>query len=239
MRNYPSRFLGAVALFFATVSSISAQDYIRKNKTAAQPASAASLEPTSPALAPSRSAANRNSPLTPGTEVSFQILEDKALSSTPVIISDTGELEVPGGFGLVLSVSGMTCANAEALVKNKLEGKFYKPGKATVQISIKSLPASGQKVSKVQMSGTIGRQTPILFYASDPKKLSEAVLEAGPTRFSNLKKVKVTRKGKDGNDTSEEYDVKSILEGGNSANDFPLQDGDRIFVPERGIVFGN
>lgn len=239
MRNFPFRILGAVAFLITAASSVSAQDYIRKPKPASRPGESsaeASLEPQGPSLSPSRTvAANPNSPLTPGSEVSFMIVEDREQQPLRLIIADTGELEVPGGLGSVV-VSGLTANAAAARVQAHLESEYYKPGKGAVKISLKTLPASGQKVSKVQVSGKVGRPGSILFYASDPKKLSEAILEAGQTPYSNLKKVKVTRKSKTGSDVSEIYDVQAILDG-NTVNDFPLRDGDSISVPPRAITW--
>lgn len=238
MRNFPSRFLGALALFFVATSSVSAQTSFIKPRPAARAVDSnetASLEVPTPTFTPSgKVVANKNSPLTPGAEVSFRIVEENE-PPVRVIVADTGELEVPGGLGEV-PVNGLTSAQAEFRVKSYLEGKFYKPGKGTVQIALKTLPASGQKVSKVQISGKVGRLAPILFYSSDPKKLSEAILEAGPTPYSDLKKVKVTRT-RAGVETSEEYDVKTILESGSAVGDFPLRDGDRIHVPARPIIW--
>lgn len=235
MRNFPFRILGAASIFLAAQSSVSAQNFIKPKPRPAAPAfevsapSPALLDPSAPSPGARIVAASKNSPLTPGAEVSFRIAEENE-PPVRVIVADTGELEIPGGLGAV-QVNGRSSAQAEALVKSHLEGRFYKPGKATVQIALKTLPASGQKVSKVKVSGKVGRQGVIAFYASDPKKLSEAILEAGPTTFSDLTKVKVTRGGE-----TKEHDVKSVLEGKNDKDDVELQEGDVIYVPPRPIV---
>ena len=93
-------------------------------------------------------------------------------------------------------------------------------------IGLNVLPMSGQTKSKVIMSGKVARAGAVEFYSNAPKTLSEAVNEAGSTSWSDLEKVRVTR----GSETRE-YNVKDILEKGNTKNDFPLRDGDRIFVP--------
>jgi protein involved in polysaccharide export with SLBB domain len=59
------------------------------------------------------------------------------------------------------------------------------------------------------------------------------VNEAGTTIYSDTKRVQVTR----GSERFE-INVKDILENGNVSGDMKLRDGDRINVPERGIVFG-
>lgn len=237
MRNFPFRFLGVLAFSITAASSVSAQDYIRKPKPATRAVEAPSvtpIEPAVPALSNSRPvAANPNSPLTPGAEVSFMIVEDREPQPMRVIIADTGELEVPGGLGSV-GVAGFTTSAAEARVQAHLESNYYKPGKGAVQIALKTLPASGQKVSKVQVSGKAGRVGSVVFYSSEIKKLSDAVLEAGPTTYSDLRKVKVTRKDKNGIEQSEVYDVQSVLDG-KSSIDPVLKDGDRINIPTKSI----
>ena len=239
MRNFQFRFLGAVAVLTTATSSLSAQDYIRKPKPAARAAEASLAVPADPAvpsLSASRSVtANPNSALTPGAEISFMIVEDREPQPMRVIIADTGELEVPGGLGSVV-VSGLTSSAAEARVQAHLESKYYKPGKGAVQIALKTLPASGQKVSKVQVSGKVGRVGSIAFYSSEPKKLSDAVLEAGPTPYSDLKRVKVTRKDKNGIEQSEEYDVQSVLDGKSNIDPI-LRDGDRINIPVKTLIW--
>lgn len=239
MRNLVIRILVAAAIVAAVISPADAQvSYFKKpSGTPSIPVSPQpSNEPVelarggATADAP-RVAVSPNSPLVPGAEVSFQIVEE---NEPPVraIIADTGELEIPGGLGRV-AVSGMTSSRAEEAVKNYLEGRYYKRGKATVRIGLNILPASGLKKSKVIVSGKLLRSGVVDFYPTDPKTVSEAVNEAGTTIYSNTKKVQLTR-----GTEKFEINVQDILENGNTRGDMKLRDGDRIFVPERGIVFG-
>jgi protein involved in polysaccharide export with SLBB domain len=239
MRNLVIRILVAAAGAAAIVTPAGAQvSYFKKpagasgSPAASQPAGEfVENSRGAPAADGPRIAVSPNSPLVPGAEVSFQIIEE---NEPPVraIIADTGELEIPGGLGRV-AVSGMTPARAEEVVKNYLEGRYYKRGKATVRIGLNILPASGLKRSKVIMSGKLLRSGAVDFYPTDPKTVSEAVNEAGTTIYSDTKRVQVTR-----GTEKFEINVKDILENGNTRGDMKLRDGDRIFVPERGIVFG-
>ena len=230
MRNFPIRFLGAVALIISATSSVSAQSNSFFKPTGRPGAGASAVSPTEPVaeIRPADTgrsgAVSPNTPLVPGAEVSFKIVEE---NEAPVraIVADTGELEIPGGMGRV-NVNGMTSSQASAAVKSYLEGLYYKRGKATVVIGLNVLPMSGQTKSKVIISGKVARAGAVEFYSNAPKTLSEAVIEAGVTSWSDLKNVKVTR----GTQTLE-YNVKDILENGNTKNDFPLRDGDRISVP--------
>jgi protein involved in polysaccharide export with SLBB domain len=232
MRNFQIRILRVSFLLVSLSCPIHAQSVTYGQKPRA--AIAAPVVPLEVAPEPRQAAqperainVSPNSPLAAGAEVSFLIVEEN--EPTRVIIADSGELEIPGGLGRV-SVSGLTAAQASAKVKSYLEGQYYKPGKATVRIGINTLPASGQKKSKALVSGKLARGGAVEFYSSAPKTLSEAILEMGPTPWSKLTKVKVTR-----GDQSIDYDVSAILDG--TMKDVYLQDGDRISVPEKGIRF--
>ena len=65
-------------------------------------------------------------------------------------------------------------------------------------------------------------------------KLSEGVTSALPTAYARLDKVRLTRGG-----STTDYDVKAILKEGKTHLDVRLQDGDQIYVPEKGITFHN
>lgn len=232
MRSFQIHFLGTLAILVSAASSADAQSvtYGAKPRAAAPGATAPLEMPIEPRLAAPERAINvsPNSPLSAGAEVSFSIVEDNE-PTTRVIIADSGELEIPGGLGRV-SVAGLTASQASAKVKDYLEGQYYKPGKATVKIGINTLPAGGQKKSKVLVSGKLARGGAVEFYASAPKTLSEAILEMGIIPWSNLKKVRVKR-----GDQVIEYDVKAILDG--TMRDVPLQDGDIISVPEKPFLY--
>jgi protein involved in polysaccharide export with SLBB domain len=237
MRKISLRILGALVVILTSTNSANAQvNFIKPRPSgASQQAGEAPVSPAGNEVSPIPSArvsnVSPNSALVPGAEVSFNIVEENE-PPTRVIIADTGDLEIPGGLGRV-QVGGLTAAQAASRIKGHLEGRYYKPGKATVQVGLNTLPASGQKRSKVIISGKVLRAGAVEFFPTDPKTLSEAVNEAGTSIYSDTKRVKVTR----GTQTNE-YNVKDILEKGATKNDFPLRDGDRIYVPDRtGLIW--
>ncbi len=242
MRKLTTRLLRSLLILTAGTSLLSAQvTFGRKAErpaaAAAQPSLEASpLESAASPLAASSSTprgglVSSNSPLQPGAEVSFSILEENE-PPTRVIIADTGDLELPHGLGRV-PVNGMSPSTAEGAVKRHLEGKYYKAGKGSVRIGLNVIPASAQRRSKVMISGKVSRTTPIEFYPNDPKFLSEAINEAGTSIYSDLERVKVIRGAQE-----KDYNVRDMLEKGKTENDFKLKDGDRIIVPvKRGLIW--
>lgn len=241
MRKLLTQLLQSLLILTACTSLLNAQvTFGRKTErpaSAAQPALESALPdaatpPPSPASLASRGGVvSPNTPLQPGAEVSFSILEE---NEPPIraIITDPGALELPYGMGSVM-VNGMSPSAAEAAVKRYLESRYYKPGKGSVRIGLNVIPASAQKRAKVIISGKVGRPGASEFYASDPKFLSEVINEAGTTIYSDLENVKVVRGGEE-----KVYNVRDMLEKGKTANDFKLKDGDRIIVPtKRGLIW--
>ena len=81
-------------------------------------------------------------------------------------------------------------------------------------------------MAKVIVSGDVVRSGVNEFDPASPKRLARIIQDAGWTPSSDLKRVRVTRWTQ-----TLEYNVDAILSGMSPKNDFPLKDGDRVFVP--------
>jgi protein involved in polysaccharide export with SLBB domain len=172
-----------------------------------------------------------DSKLIPGDEVSIKIEEDRDVP-WKTIVTDTGEVEVMGNLGSV-SVSGKTAAEAEAVIGSYLRQRFY--NKATVSFKILRKAIGAVRPFKVNVNGKVQRNGPQYFTGANPLKLSEAVMVAGTSIYSNLKRVQLTRDGK--NTT---HDVQAITKEGRTELDITLQNGDQIYVDAKPVVgFGN
>jgi putative heme-binding domain-containing protein len=97
-----------------------------------------------------------------------------------------------------------------------------------------SVKVLSHKAYKAVISGKVARPGPQFFTDANPLKLSEAIINAKSTPFSDLRKVRLTRGGQ-----SVEYNVEKILKEGRKDLDVPLQDGDVIYVPPVRIDFQN
>lgn len=178
--------------------------------------------------------ADRNKVLGPGDIVRIEILEDK---TAPVAkrVTDTGDLDVqPIG---PIHVAGKTCAEVVSEVTKLLEADYYY--KATVRLGIEQINRiKAGDIGKIFISGDVKIPGAQEIPPGEKLTASGSVVKAGGgTQFADLRKVKVTRKNKDGSSKTTIVDVKAVLEQGKMEQDVELQDGDYIFVPRRLITF--
>lgn len=133
---------------------------------------------------------------------------------------------------ITINARGKTLGAIKKELKAKLDLDFYQ--NATVVLK---LLEPHQRAGRVFITGTLKGQVPLL--PAETKTVMQAILElGGDTEYSNLKKVKLYRLNPTTNkEDSFVIDVGSMLKGGARDNNMILQDGDRIFVPEKGIIF--
>jgi len=227
-------FLGALAGAFLLHPTFSSAQTGVENpaRGGARPAAAPVGETSAlPQVIPSSGGKTvpRDSKLTAGDEITVNILEDHdPLLRT--VVTDTGEVEL-NGLGRVF-VAGRTSMEAQSIIEAYLKQRFYH--RATVDVGItKKAAGAGGRPDKAVVAGKVGRPGPYYFTGANPLKLSEAVIVAGTSIYSDQTKVRLTRGGK-----STEHDVNAIIKKGEVERDVVLKDGDQIFVPERGIIFG-
>jgi protein involved in polysaccharide export with SLBB domain len=221
--------LAALLLSFTTVST--AQIDMPRQPRGYTPPAPAPVESAIPSAVPRVGGVTvpLNSKLTAGDTITIEIKEDHDPVLTTVV-TDTGEVEL-NGLGRVY-VAGRSSAEAAALVATYLRQKFYH--QATVEIGIKTKIAGGvdNRPFKVVISGKVGRPGPQYFTPTNPLKLTEAVIVAGTTLYSELRKVRLTRGGQ-----NTDHNVEKIMKEGRTDLDVPLRDGDVIYVPPKAIVF--
>ncbi len=208
----------------------SAQNVIPNNNRATAPV-AVPVAPTGPsgvnAVGVTISA---DSKLIPGDEVSILIEEDKE-PAWKTYVTDAGEVEL-NVLGSV-RVANKTSAEAAATISAYLKSRYYH--EATVRFQILKKAAGAVPFHKVIVDGKVGRAGRQPFTDAEPLTLSEAVTTAGTNIYSDLRRVKLTRGGQ-----TTEHDVDAITKKGRTEMDIRLRDGDRIYVPAKGIVgFGN
>ena len=228
-------FLGVLAVLltsFATVSQAQL-DTARPVRGVSRPVAPAEDISSVPAATPHSSGGitvSRDTKLGAGDRVSIVIEEDRDLLPLVTDVTVTGELQL-NGLGSV-PVSGRSSTEAEALITSYLKQRFYH--KATVKITVLTKSPGTVRRFKAQVTGKVSRPGPAYFDEANPMKLSEALTSALPTSYARLDKVRLTRGG-----STTDYDVKAILKEGKTHLDVRLQDGDQIYVPEKGITFHN
>lgn len=229
-------FLGvltALLTSFATVST--AQPDFRGSASSARGGSrpAPSVTETfAPPAAVSHSSGgiivDRNTKLTAGDAVTIKIVEDRDPTPLSTVVSVTGEVEL-NGLGRV-AVSGKSSSEAEALIASYLRQKCYH--RATVEFALVSRIPGNVSRFKVQVTGKVARPGPVYFDEANPITLSEAVTAAMTTTYSKTDKIRLTRGGQ-----TTEHDMRAIIKDGRTDLDVRLRDGDKIYVPEKGITF--
>lgn len=167
--------------------------------------------------------------LVPGDKLSFRVVEDRD-ETKPLIVADTGELDVP--YVGRINVAGKTCKDVAAELKVLLEKDYYY--QATVVLGLDQI---SRVLGRVYVWGQVRNQGPIEIPANETFTAGKAILRAGGFGdFANKKKVKVVRNAKPG-ETAGKQDIivnmQEVLEEGRTDKDVPLQPDDFIIVPAR------
>ena len=171
---------------------------------------------------------SRDTKLTAGDEITVVVKEDRD-PPLRTMVTDTGEVEL-NGLGRVY-IAGKTSVEAEGAIASYLK-KYYH--QATVEVGVVRKAVGTVRPYKAVVQGKVGRPGPQYFTGSNPLKLTEAVIVAGTTLYSELRKVRLTRRGQ-----SNEHNVELIMKEGRTDLDVALQDGDVIYIPPKSIVIFN
>lgn len=183
-------------------------------------------------LPPAMVSLDSRQPLNPGDRLTFRVIEDRD-EPRPLVVTDSGELEVP--YIGRLKVSGKTCLDVSKEVKVLLEKDYYY--QATPLINIELLNRARGRIYVFGEVRTPGLQD---IPSDEVLTVSKAILRAGGfANFANKSKVIVTRKaGADGQqDQRIVIDVADILERGRTKDDIVLQAEDKVYVPDRTFNF--
>jgi protein involved in polysaccharide export with SLBB domain len=165
--------------------------------------------------------------LRPGDRVAFQIVEDREPMPKSIVVTDSGEIDVPY-IGRVMA-SEKTCKVLSAEIKDLLEKEYYH--RATVVIS---LDAANKLLGRVYVWGQVRNQGAIEILVNENLTAGKAILRAGGfADFANKKKVKLVRSSPDGTKQTFELNMTAILEQGKTELDALLQPDDFIIIPSR------
>jgi protein involved in polysaccharide export with SLBB domain len=165
--------------------------------------------------------------LVPGDKLSFQITEDREPQPKSLIVTDSGELDVP--YLGRLSVSGKTCKQLGEELKASLEKEYYY--RATVMIG---LDQASRTLGRVYVWGQVRTQGAIEIPNGENFTAGKAILRAGGfVDFANKKKVKLVRSNPGGQKQTMELNMVAILEDGKTELDVTLQADDFLIVPAR------
>ena len=181
--------------------------------------------------------ADESPQLNPQDKLLYSIQEDPVKAATPeeVYVNAQGEIHFHVSKGadetLTINVQGKTLAAVQKELKGRLEVEYYH--RATLDLKLKE---QARRVGQVLFTGAV-RGNFIQLLPGETKTIFEGVYQVGLSEFANLKKVKLNRRNPRTQKTeSRVVDLEAIRKGDRS-KDVPLQDGDRVEVPEKSVVF--
>ena len=185
--------------------------------------------------------------LKPRDALRFAILEDPARSSAQfgrVDVSDLGDALFPisssSGEYINVKAAGRRLADVRREVKERLEADYYHT--ATVSVDVLGVGSTlgnsaAANVGKVYIFGSISYTIPL---PEDRKRtLSEVFVGLPRQEFVNLKKVQVFRWDAKAQKLQPGIfkNVQKMLNDGDLSADIELNDGDRIKVVDKGVIF--
>lgn len=176
--------------------------------------------------------------LAAGDKLSFQVEEDPAKQRELIelLVPQVGGVEFPvsrddRSVTVALDVIGKTIPQVKTELKTVLERDYYQ--KATVKLRVFD---ANQQRGQVAFWGAVRGLLPL--DPNKPMKVSDGILQLGwDQMYANLKRVEVVR-----TDPATKQkktiivNVQKILDKDGNAKDVILQDGDRVHVPDKGII---
>jgi len=146
--------------------------------------------------------------------------------SVSVPVRPDGRITVPL-IGDVIA-GGRTPEQVSAEIKDKLQSYIRDPQVAVILVALRS----NEYLSRVRVTGAV--RSPISIPYRQGMTVLDAVLAAGGiTEFAAPDRTELYRKGDGGSSTSYSVHLEKILQKGDLANNYPVQPGDVITVPQR------
>jgi len=146
--------------------------------------------------------------------------------SVSVPVRPDGRITVPL-IGDVVA-GGRTPDQVSAEIKDKLQSYIRDPQVAVILIALRS----NEYLSRVRVTGAV--RSPISIPYRQGMTVLDAVLAAGGiTEFAAPDRTELYRKGEGGSPVSYAVHLEKILQKGDLANNYPVQPGDVITVPQR------
>ncbi len=163
--------------------------------------------------------------LGPGDNLAFKVYGEED-TGTATRVSADGLIYLPY-LENPINVTGMTLSEARDVVYSLYERDIY----VNPQIY---LSISDYAPKKIWINGQVGRQGSLEIPPEQKFTISQAITTSGYTRLANLKKVSLKRRSDNGDTKSFEINVDEIIKNPD-AEDWVLEEGDIIYVPERRI----
>lgn len=169
-----------------------------------------------------------------GDTLAVEVLEDTSLNRSVVVLPD-GRISFP--FAGTIEVAGRTVGQIEAAITSGIAGNFAREPNVFVSVQpaerIATGPAAATPTIKIYFMGEVN--SPGLKEVEPGTTLLQALAQSGGlTRFAATKRVQMRRTDpRTGRQSVSVIDYRALSNGAALMNDFRVQDGDVILVPER------
>lgn len=189
----------------------------------------------------SRSSGNRESnrveiqsPPTPKVDYVLQpqdvlrvhVFQEESINKQCETLSVSQEYSINLPLIKTVSLRGKTVRQAEEMIRALYDADYL----VNPQVSVTVIKYAERFVNVV---GAVNKADRIPFPPERGLTILDAITAAGgQSRIADLKRVRLTRKGPDGETTTETIDVDAMMKNG-SGDAIQLENNDHIFVPER------
>ncbi len=174
----------------------------------------------------------------PGDVLAVSVLEDPNLSRT-VLVRPDGRISLPIAGSVY--VEGTAPEALEPLLAERFSRGFQITPTVTVSVQGLAPQAQGAQAQEdavdptvFYMLGSIG-QGGALQTIEEITLIEALAIAGGPTAFAAKDRIQLRRTDEDGNQTVMIFDYEKFEEGLPLVGNEVIQDGDIIFVPERGL----
>jgi polysaccharide export outer membrane protein len=172
--------------------------------------------------------------LKPGDTLNISVLQDPKLDRS-VVVDPNGQIAFP--LAGHINANGLTPQRLERILKSRLE-RNYKDDGVDVTVALANaakpdIPEEDLK-PKIFITGEVLRPGP--YPIRQATSLVQAISIAGGLGpFAAKRRIQIHR-GSGADETIFQFDYKAYEAGSNLGTNIPLQAGDVIIVPERGIL---
>ena len=161
-----------------------------------------------------------------GDTIEVSVLQDPTLNRR-IVIGPDGNISFP--LAGHLRASGLTAEQLEKTLAKRLSKNYQTPPQVTVMLS----GTSENSESKIYVTGEVNRPGP--YPMSPGTSVMQAIaLSGGLGRFAATSRIQIHRRTA-GKDQVFLFDYDAFESGKNLEGDIPLQPGDVIVVPEKGL----
>jgi len=170
-----------------------------------------------------------------GDTLTISVLEDPNLTRT-VLVRPDGRISLPIA-GSVF-VRGTSPENLEIILQERFSRGFQIT--PTVTVSIRGLSrAAGPQGPAAEpiryfLLGSIGRRGPVEVF-EEVTILEALMLVGGPSQFAASDRIQIRRMAEDGSEEIFLFNWEALEDGDPIEGNITIQEGDIIYVPERGL----